>query len=130
MNTYESGIIGSPTDDGYDQKQEMKAPHTESMVRTQRQADVSPVGDPPGVFSLCSKFAEDDYIKETVLAAAFHCSPRTIRRRVQEGALPPRDPVNRMWRVGNVKAWLADRAEREEKRVREYHAKMDNTLHT
>ena len=67
-----------------------------------------------GVVTLFSRFAPDDLIDEKTLAEGFDTSGRTIRRRVKAHILPPCDPGLKMWRVGNIKAWLDARAKQTE----------------
>lgn len=82
-----------------------------------------------GAVTFLAGLHPDVFLSEEDLAKGFGCSTRTIRRRRQNNILPPWDPDLKKWRVGNILAWLKARAEREEKRVREYQAKLDDIRH-
>lgn len=93
------------------------------------ETDESPTSSPEGgptVIQL-DRFSDGDYITKAGMTQVFDCSERTIQRMVERFEIPPPSTVagRKVWRVGKLKAWLAqadDRTEaeaiREAKRLR------------
>lgn len=71
----------------------------------------------PGVFDGLARLPGNAILTEPAMARAFDVEPRTIRRMVNRGELPPGIPMagKTTWIAGRVLAHFAARAERAER---------------
>lgn len=72
--------------------------------------------------------ADSDIVDQVDLARFFDCTDRTVRSMVARGELPPplRLGGKSRWIAGNVRAWIGDRAKRQEDAARRYFQKIES----
>jgi len=127
MNTFSNECEDSePTAIGGDNGAANASASTDPTLDTKEPvATIDTVPRNPTLFNLRG-YTDDDFLTKRELCAIFKCAPRTMQRMVERFEIPP--PIwlagRKTWIVGQIRAWIADAANKNVREAAEVARKM------